>query len=346
MATENFQSLGGLLSRRVLARVVDLVWLAPSAVTVWLVLRTLQADMNWLWRMACAALCLCILHLAVEPLFLSTLGATPGKALLRLRVGDAQRGQLLSYGTAFGRTLKLVVWGGGFWLLPLMFVTLPLSIAVALRGSQVLPWDRSGNGSRISLVSEWRPLRATLLLVGALIPGLCLPVLMAVAIAIALTAGGTDVADDVSRAVTGRWQWMHRLTGTMIPLDTRWRVAHDELSSERKVMHVVFSLGSGDRNQVRLEMDWGPKSFVDACLRQRVLLQAEGFLFLTDPPLHGATCRLAGGKPTPEGGVHAVVEVAQTGGIDYVITSTYEDSQPDKKAAVRALAALLMAEQG
>lgn len=78
----------------------------------------------------------------VEPIFLSTIGTTPGKALLKVNLTTA-RGNRLDYADAFGRSFKVWVRGLGFGVPLVSFVTLIVAYG-RLRDNGETSWDREG----------------------------------------------------------------------------------------------------------------------------------------------------------------------------------------------------------
>ena len=94
-----------------------------------------------------------LIQLALEPLFLSRLGTTPGKWLLGLGVTDADGGRL-SYRDAFRRSVDVLVYGYGFHIPLYSLLRLYRNYAACDRG-ETLPWE---SGSVLALKDEapWR----------------------------------------------------------------------------------------------------------------------------------------------------------------------------------------------
>jgi hypothetical protein len=333
-----------------LARLIDALWLAPSGILVWRLLSKLtEIDLGW--EAAAAALTVTTLHMVAEPLLLSILGTTPGKAILGIRLGDRESDRPPSYTSALTRTLKVIAWGLGFWFVPLMALTLPLILLGARNERYTLPWDRSSDAAVLLLEHNRRPLRAAVLLAGATVPGVVLPLLAAMLIIVAVSAGGIEVAHDITRSVTGRWLWMHRLSGALIPLDARWRVSNDHMSIPSARLGAVFTLGDNAANQVRLAVDWHGRRG-DPCTRQQLDMQLEGFIFFKegrtreDRPGRTAAqrCRAVGGKTTATGPVHVIVDTLSQDGVNYATTQTYADGREEEGLSVEILAARLLEE--
>ena len=78
----------------------------------------------------------------VEPVFLSSFGATPGKWLMRIKVTSAD-GAAISYPRALGRSLK--VWRNGMGIgFPLVAPFTMAIVAARLRKNGITSWDREG----------------------------------------------------------------------------------------------------------------------------------------------------------------------------------------------------------
>lgn len=95
-----------------------------------------------------------LVMVAVEPLFLSRLGTTPGKAILGLRVTDPS-GQRLTYRGAAARTGMVIARGMGFEIPIYNLVRYFKSCAACGRG-ETLPWEED---SVLTLRTNKDPLR-------------------------------------------------------------------------------------------------------------------------------------------------------------------------------------------
>jgi hypothetical protein len=153
-----------LIVRRALARLLDVVGLGVLGATVgWGLfeptgVRPEPPQLLWAGLFALVLL---------EAIALATFGTTPGKALLGLRLADAQ-GARPGFGAAFGRA-RTVVWRGmGLGILPLTV------LAAVIAGVQTLnqgaaPWDRSlGLQLRAATIDKARWQTAFALLLGGL----------------------------------------------------------------------------------------------------------------------------------------------------------------------------------
>lgn len=87
-----------------------------------------------------ALLYICLPMILIEAVFLSTLGTTPGKAMLGVSVRD-YRGNRLSFSTAFRRALFVMVLGVGCFAPSLMLLALFFSWWWVRRFS-FTPWDK------------------------------------------------------------------------------------------------------------------------------------------------------------------------------------------------------------
>lgn len=95
-----------------------------------------------------------VLMVFLEPLFLSKLGTTPGKAILGLRVTDLS-GQRLTYRAAAARTGTVISRGMGFEI-PIYNLVRYYKSASACGRGEVLPWETK---SQLSLRTNKVPLR-------------------------------------------------------------------------------------------------------------------------------------------------------------------------------------------
>ena len=104
--------------RRMMARAVDfliclLLWWAVT----YLGFHCNVLLLHWL---PCSALIIAItlvVMIVLEPIIIALFGATPGKALLNIRVGKAQGGKL-SVGESYARTLRVFARGCGYVVIP------------------------------------------------------------------------------------------------------------------------------------------------------------------------------------------------------------------------------------
>jgi hypothetical protein len=320
----------------------------PSGFVVWrAVAGYTEAGIGW--RMVAAGLTVTLIQLLIEPVMLAFTATTPGKMLLGLSVRHPDRTHALTISAALSRTLKVAMWGLGLWLLPLMPLVLLVNLLLTRKATYRLLWDRSGEGTVVVMDAFTRPLRALAFLVAAAIPGVLVPFGSVLLLAAAITAGGTDVSQDISRAVTGQWRWLHRLSGESIALDTRWRVSNDHLFADSGEFGAAFSLAGTPNNRVRVEVEWREKQFMEPCDRAQIDMSAEGFLFLEMSRTKDGSadrCRATGGKVSSAGVVHIVIDTVRDRGIDHVIIQTYEEGNQDKRDAVQALAERLRKEIG
>ena len=79
---------------------------------------------------------------AVEPFFLSQLGATPGKLLLQTRVTH-QDGTLLSYGEAFKRSVRVWIFGEALYI-PVVHLIALANAYGKLSRTGITAWDKNG----------------------------------------------------------------------------------------------------------------------------------------------------------------------------------------------------------
>jgi hypothetical protein len=331
------------LARRFSARLIDALWIVPGGLLLCRVL-ALSTDLEWGWQIAAFAVFASALQLAVEPFFVSFLGATPGKALLGVVIADAATGRRLPYAAAVGRTVKAVAQGLGFWYLPLTALAL---VAALWRGrhGRGMPWDRDSSDGRVCIMAPRRTGRALLMMAAALVPGWLLPVAAMVIGFVLMAAKGIDAGQDISRALTGRWQWLHRLSGEQIALDARWRVLHDRMSIPRGEWNVVFAFGVGETNRVLLDVRLAP-GLSTACLHKRFGMEEEGFVFIEQAELGTGGCMASGGKLAPGGVVLVRIDGHRSAAGDHTLTQVYRYADTQAREAAAALARLLTAQRG
>jgi len=306
---------------------------------VWRVL-ALVTDVSVLMGMAAAASVICTLQLLVEPLLVAAFGATPGKALLRMRVCTSD-GRNLPYSSALARTLKIAFWVLGAWFPPATILTLAAAAVQARRRKDSF-WDR---GSGVSVIVEPGPhrLRAALVSLIAMVPGALVGGASVLLVAAAATVGA-NVTQDIARGLTGRWDWPHPLSGTAISLDSRWRVVNEHLFIKEGELGATFIFGPGQDNQVQFEVTWMGKER-DPCGRHQFEMQEAGFVFLAESmaTVGGSrTCKATGGRAGPSGVVHAIVQSVSDAHVSRVVAITHEGRDAEARDAVEALAATLL----
>lgn len=81
--------------------------------------------------------------LFIEPIFLSSCGATPGKLLLRTKV-YGQSGQFLTYSDALNRSMNVWVIGEALYI-PIVLVITNLVAYNKLTKNGITTWDKAGN---------------------------------------------------------------------------------------------------------------------------------------------------------------------------------------------------------
>jgi|GEM_PF-5248912 len=345
---EIMEQLRASPQRRVCARLIDALWIVPGGLLLWRSLAVFT-ELSWEWQITSFALLTSILQLAVEPIFLSFFGATPGKALLGVAITHVDSGRSLSYGAALGRTVKVVGLGLGFWLLPLTLISL-LAVYWRARTSRGVPWDLDAADGCVCVQSNWQLGRASWSITAAVVVGWVLPVAVWLFCIVIIGAKGIDAGQDLSRAITGRWLWLHRLSGEMITLDARWRVQHDRLDLRYGSWNAVFVFGTGDENRVMFDLDLGKnaqrKRFTSPCISKQLAMEDEGFVFFKEIGLDGESCIVSGGKPSSAGAVLVRIDGHRSGASDYSLTQVYRYEDTQAREGVTALARRLWAEQG
>ena len=328
-------------SRRLCARLIDALWIVPGGLLLWRLLAVLT-DLPWGWQMATFALFASGLQLAVEPIFVSLLGASPGKALMGITVVDAASGHRPSYAAALGRTVKVVARGLGFWALPLTLMTLITTLRRA-RSGHGIPWDRDGADGLVGIASPRRPGRALWMMAAAVVPGWLVPAGATVLAFALIGAQGIDAGQEISRGLTGRWQWLHRLSGELITLDARWRVLDDRLSVRRGEWSSVFAFGVGETNRLMLDVAL-TSPFDTACASKKLAMEDEGFVFFHETKSGRDVCVLKGGKPSRAGVVLVRIDGHRSAAGDHTLALMYLHADEQARVAVPALAQQLTAE--
>jgi RDD family len=367
--------------RRATARSLDALWQAgPAAAVVWYFQRQVH-ELEWFWLLGAFAFGASALQLIAEPLWLATLGATPGKALLGLQVVNARRPGPLTYRSALARTIKVLAWGFGLWILPLSPFALLVSWVALRRHPAQMIWDRSAQGSQVE------PRERTSTLVARSLLGLVAPAALVLGATAWLATINTRVGGltfaDVQLFLTGRWVFLHALTGKEITLDGRWRKRHDELSLKRGIYSVVFAREGSEAfvelrvkwqpaENARLEDDeWGPPSGIlrprprdpirtvppapaspphmARCMATlRYSLEVEGFSFIdvrdpvrTDSP---TTCRASGGRASGATVSHVELERVKFDYNDHEVAYSWDDGDDPARRDAEALASELAAD--
>lgn len=333
------------LSLRLWARLIDALWTVPGGLLLWRSLSALT-DLSWEWQMAAFAIFTSALQLALEPIFVSFFGATPGKALVGLAVIDTTTGRSLTYAAALGRTVKVVALGLGFWLLPLTLIALLATLWRQQRSARGIPWDRDSIDGRVIPLPSRRVRRGLWMLALASVPGwLVISAAFMVALVL-ITAKDIDTGQDIGRTLTGRWVWLHRLSGEMMTLDARWRVLNDMLTLRGGEWNAVFAFGEGESNRVLLDVRIKRPILSSPCLSKRLFMEDEGFVFLNETDLDAENCSATGGKPSAAGVVLVRIDGHRSTAGDHTLTQTYLRHDGQAREAVSALAARLAAERG
>ncbi len=140
--------------RRYFARSLD--WYLLSLLYIFVTMGLMGVDYrsSSFWGDVLFTVLLMALTVLVEPLFLCTLGATPGKLLLGMRVLN-ENGQKLSYTDAFGRTLGVLFCGEGLHV-PIVSLWRLIRSRKDASDGYALPWE---GGSTVYLRDRrgWRP---------------------------------------------------------------------------------------------------------------------------------------------------------------------------------------------
>jgi len=86
---------------------------------------------------------LLLLYIVVEPAMLASMGTTPGKALLKIRLRDSN-GRKLSYSAALIRSFKVALYGEGLGI-PLIALITQINAYNRLTNRGITSWDEAGN---------------------------------------------------------------------------------------------------------------------------------------------------------------------------------------------------------
>lgn len=128
--------------RRFFAR--DLDWALLTLLYTFVAMSLMGIDYNKAtWGNGLLVVVLMGVTAIVEPLFLCTLGATPGKLLLGMRVLD-RYGRKLSYTDAFGRTLGVLFWGLGLHI-PIFSLWRLIKSWKDASSDYALPWEKGSD---------------------------------------------------------------------------------------------------------------------------------------------------------------------------------------------------------
>jgi ligand-binding SRPBCC domain-containing protein len=331
--------------RRAIARSIDLLWLVPGGMLMVRAFTNL-AELSVGWQLALLAVFVSWLQLALEPVLLRMYGATPGKLLTRICVVDVESGRCLTYAQACSRTLKVLGFGFGFWILPLTAICLMVSLW-RVRYQHTLPWERSRTGAQVVDAPKRMGLAIMTLALTAL-PGLALPV-ASVIIAVIVLDLNANSGQDIHRALTGQWQWLHRLSGNELRLDARWRVLHDYMSVRGAQWSAVFAFGEGDDNRVLFDLRAKPPSTgMNACANHQLSMENEGYVFVDAVEIvqsGGHRCSSVGGKPTRKGVIYARIEGRRGSQGDQTMTLVYLGADKGARETVEELARQLDAER-
>ena len=98
-----------------------------------------------------------LFEMMIEPLLISTLGTTPGKWIMGIRVRDMKTGEKLDIKRAYIRALKLAWHGFGF-MIPIFTVFKRAMSFMRCRMNDTMPWDE---GINVELIDE-SPMRIVL----------------------------------------------------------------------------------------------------------------------------------------------------------------------------------------
>jgi len=331
--------------RRAIARSIDLLWLAPGGMLM-VYAFTILAELSLVWQLALLAVFVSGLQLALEPVLLSKFGATPGKLLTRIRVVDVESKTGLTYPQACSRTLKILGLGFGFWILPLTAICLTASLW-RVRYQHTLPWERSRTGAQVVEAPKRMGLAVITLALAAL-PSLALP-LASVIIALIVLNLSANSGQDIHRALTGQWQWLHPLSGNELILDARWRILHDNMSVRKAQWIAVFAFDKDDDNRVLFELRTKPLSTgINACAVHQLSMENEGYVFVDVVEIvqaGGHQCSSAGGKLTRKGVIYARIEGRRGSQGDQTITLVYPGADKGTRETVENLARQLDAER-
>jgi uncharacterized RDD family membrane protein YckC len=187
------------------------------------------------------------LHVAVETLFLTLWGRTPGKALWGLTVQSVAASRL-PLDVAAARSGLVMVQGLGLCVLPLAAITTARTWLLLGRGPA--PWDAA---LHTCVVAE-SPSRRQVLGWSAFIA------LAALFAAVGWTRGVTSLAEQgpaVGHAsplltrLTGQWLWVNKLTGRAAALPQTWRLLSESTDRGAYVARFVRNAAPVARMEVR-----------------------------------------------------------------------------------------------
>lgn len=203
---------------------------------------------NLLYKVLCLA-AIAVLMLLMEPLLLSRMGTTVGKALLGIRVyGNC--GQKLSYGEAFSRTKGIVIRLLGL-LVPIWNIYSVWKYFKDCQGGWLLPWEE-GTVSTIKDTYVWRVLTFTISIIVLEVIGW----LIGIQVVIPPNQGMLTKEEYVENcnyvAKLLQYEWRMNETGAWeeIKKPSMENVAVIELTDEIGVTHTVQTDESGYVTQV------------------------------------------------------------------------------------------------
>jgi len=334
--------------RRIVARLVDGIWQIPVGIVVWYV--TVQlTDLPWRWGLVATAVAVSCIQIVGETFLVWGLGTTPGKAAVGLRVCEEETGELPGFRAALLRAMKVVTWGMGFWLGPLA-LALATGSFWRLSTARSMPWERGGEGTAIRAMPSSAGRQLTAWVVGGSMMLLASmgPLLMLTGTA----STSATLSQDLRRSISGQWLWLNQLSGSLVTLDSRWRLVNERINFPRGYYEVKFAFGEGDANVVKLSVEWKRPS-QSLCINGELDLQEMGFVVIQTGNFHDerkqTRCKVYGGSVHGDTVVFGKVDTflkGKAGSAVYKVFSSTAQTSSYATEAVESLAARLLNEAG
>lgn len=327
-----------VLTKRVAARLLDGLWQLPIAVYVVYAMHEL-AGLQLSWALVSAALVVCIIQAAGEAILVWTFGTTPGQALVGLQVLSVETARAPSFRASMLRALKVTIVGMALWVVPLTVAACGWLYWRARTG-HALPWERGGDATKIVPYQSGRRQVAAIWLLAFGLPLLVALWSLPYLGAMQYSHLATPVANDVRRSVTGKWTWLHPLSGKSISLDSRWRLLHESVWVRQGNLNATFAFGEGKDNLVRLSVEWRRHRPGSPCIAGELDMVEAGQVVISAQENADATCAIHGGAITATG---VVQSHSRSGGLgtknsSYRVFRTFNQAQVAAEAEVNALA--------
>ncbi|WP_415760841.1 hypothetical protein [Pseudomonas sp. LT1P18] len=162
------------------------------------------------------------------------------------------------------------------------------------------------------------------------------------------------LSQDLRRSISGQWLWMNQLSGSLVTLDSRWRLVHESINLPRGHCEAKFAFGEGDANVVKLSVAWKrPPPPLSLCIPGELDLQEMGFVVIQTGDFHDertqTRCEVHGGGVIADTVVFGKVDTflkGKAGSVVYKVFSSSAQTSGYATEAVEGLAARLLDEAG